>query len=176
MDKLERLIAKSEIEEAMCRYARGVDRADWDAVRACYHDDAVDEHGAFRGTADEFIDWVKDRLGPVPFAMHFLGNCLIDFLDDRTAAVETYFVAHHLYENHHAGGDDGTAMEDVYGRYVDRFERREDGVWRIAARRVVYDCTRTQPSTHHIRKLVGSIGRRDHLDPVYENLRGGRQA
>ncbi len=55
---------------------------------------------------------------------------------------------------------------EVFGRYCDRFEKR-DGAWRVARRKVVYDGTRTQPSTHHLRKLVGAMGRRDRSDPVY---------
>lgn len=169
MDRLEQLIARDEIHQNMCRYARGVDRRDWPAVRECYHDDAVDEHGEFHGTADGFIEWVAARHAPIPFSMHFLGQSLVEFLDDRSAAVETYFIAFQRRETANADGSvDGTLME-VFGRYVDRFEKRGDGVWRVAARRVVYDSTRTQPTTHHLRSLKGSFGQRDRGDPVYQN-------
>ena len=93
MDKLSELVAKNEIEEVIFRYARGVDRRDWDAVSACFHPDAIDQHGEFTGTPLEFIEWVRKRHANVPFSMHFVGNCLIEFMDDRKAAVETYFIA-----------------------------------------------------------------------------------
>lgn len=166
MDGLAKLIAKDAIEENLLRYARGVDRRDWDAVRACYHDDAVDEHGAFQGQVDGFIEWVTARHAPIPFSMHFLGNCLIEFLDERRAAVETYFIAFQRRET----SAEGTLFE-VFGRYVDRFEKRTDDIWRVASRRVVYDSSRTQPSTHHLRRLTGSFGQRDRGDPVFQNLR-----
>lgn len=171
MDKLSQLVARAEIEDCLCRYARGVDRRDWPAVRACFHEDAVDRHGEFHGTADEFVDWVRNRHAAVPFAMHFLGNSLIDFRDENTAAVETYFIAFQRRERTAADGSVEGTDADVFGRYVDRFERRDGGVWRIARRSVVYDSTRTQPSTNHLRKLVGVIGRRDAEDAVYMNGR-----
>lgn len=171
MDRIERLVARAEIEDNYCRYARAVDRRDWEALRDCFHPDAVDEHGDYHGGPDGFIDWVKARHTPVPFSMHYLLNCLVEFLDDHTAAAETYFWAIQRRETAAADGSiTGTDIE-VFGRYVDRFEKRADGIWRVAARRVVYDSTRTQPSTSHLRKLAGVLGRRDRDDPVYRNLR-----
>ena len=48
-DTLQSLIDKQEIRDCMARYARGVDRADWEAVRDTYHDDAYDDHGDYKG-------------------------------------------------------------------------------------------------------------------------------
>jgi 3-phenylpropionate/cinnamic acid dioxygenase small subunit len=165
MDRLEQLIAKAEIEECLCRYARGVDRRDWPMVRAGFHDDATDQHGEFTGNADEFIVWVSRRHADVPFSMHFLGKSLVEFLSDRVAAVETYFIAFQRRTGHGASATE----HEVFGRYVDRFERRGDDVWRVARRQVVYDSTGTHPSTNHLRQTVGTLGRRDSLDPVYGN-------
>ena len=168
MDKLSELVAKNEIEEVIFRYARGVDRRDWDAVRACFHSDAIDQHGEFTGTPLEFIEWVRKRHANVPFSMHFVGNCLIEFMDDRRAVVETYFIAMQRREVHSTNPQDGAHGTDheVFGRYCDLFEKRED-VWRIAARKVVYDSTRTQPSSDHLRQRLGVIGTRDASDPVF---------
>ena len=171
MDAIEKLIAKSEIEDNLYRYARGVDRRDWPAVRECYHDDATDSHGEFSGDANGFIEWVSARHAQVPFCMHFLGNCLIEFRDPRTAMAETYFIAMSRRETRSAGGElEGTDIE-IFGRYVDRFEKREDNVWRVASRKVVYDSSRTLASTHHLRKLQGVMGHRSRQDAVYESAR-----
>ncbi len=171
MDKFAELIAKSEIEDTLFRYARAVDRRDWDALRACFQEDATDEHGEFAGGPGQFIDWVSNRHANVPFSMHFLGNCLIEFLDDRSAVAETYFVAIQRREAHSTAEDkNGSTDLEVFGRYCDRFENR-DGAWRIAKRKVVYDSTRNQPSSNHLRALVGVIGRRDLDDPLFAMLR-----
>ena len=166
MDRLEQLIARAEIADCLQRYARGVDRRDWPLVRAGFHDDAIDQHGEFTGNADEFIDWVSRRHADVPFAMHFLGASLVEFRSDRVAAVETYFIA---FQRRDGDGANGVEHQ-VFGRYVDRFEKRADDIWRVARRQVVYDSTGSHPSTSHLRKMVGVLGRRDRSDPVYANL------
>ena len=138
MNPLEMLLAKSEIEDCLKRYARGVDRRDWEGVRACFHPDAIDHHGEFRGTCDEFIVWVSARHAEIPFAMHYLLNCLIEFMSDRSASVETYFWAIQRRETRSEAGPAAGTDFEVFGRYVDQFEKR-DGVWRIADRKVTYD-------------------------------------
>jgi len=166
VDKISEIVARQEIEESLLRYARGVDRRDWEAVRACFHPDAHDSHGDFNGDPNEFIEWVKARHANIPFAMHFLGNCLIDFVNDDCATVETYFIAIQRREKpDDDGGVSGTDIE-VFARYCDRFEKR-NGNWRIADRQVVYDSTRTMPSTNHLRTPVGILGQRDQSDPVF---------
>lgn len=166
MDPLEKLIAKSEIEDCLKLYARSVDRRDWASLRTCFHDDAIDHHGEFRGDRDEFIDWVRTRHLEVPFAMHYLLNCLIEFTSDLTAAVETYFWAIQRREIRNEDGTVTATDYEVFGRYVDRFAKR-DCVWRVADRKVVYDSTRQQHSSNHLRKTVGLLGRRDRQDPVF---------
>lgn len=169
MDQLQRLVARAEIEDCLKRYARGVDRRDWPQVRTCFHDDARDQHGEFTGTGDQFIEWVSKRHADLPFAMHYLLNCLVEFRSPTLAAVETYFWAIQRRETDGQNGQSKAADYEVFGRYVDRFEQRGDG-WKVAERQVVYDFTRTQPSTNHLRRMVGVLGRRDLQDPVFDLL------
>ncbi|MFO1189553.1 MAG: nuclear transport factor 2 family protein [Alphaproteobacteria bacterium] len=172
MDKLARLVARAEIEDALCRYSRGVDRRDWPAVKACYHDDAFDQHGDYSGDVDGFIAWVSVRHAHVPFSAHFLGNCLIEFVDDTTAIVETYF--HAMRRNPArpkaagaapSAGAEGTDV-DMIGRYLDRFELR-NGNWRIAKRMVVSDAARARSCPNVDMKGASSVGTRDRSDPLY---------
>lgn len=166
MEQLAKLIDKAEIEDCLKRYARGVDRRDWAMVRACFHDDAIDHHGEFCGNGDEFIEWVRVRHAEVPFSMHYLLNCLVEFTSAGSAAVETYFWAIQRRETNGTNGACQGTDYEVFGRYLDRFEKR-DGVWRVAERKVAYDSTRQTPSSHHLRKIVGVLGRRDAGDPVF---------
>lgn len=46
------LADKQEITEVLYRYARAVDRKDFDSVALCYFDDAIDNHGGYIGTVD----------------------------------------------------------------------------------------------------------------------------
>ncbi|MET0378059.1 MAG: nuclear transport factor 2 family protein [Spongiibacteraceae bacterium] len=41
------VIAHIEIRQALVRYCRGVDRSDEAMIRSAFHEDAIDEHGAF---------------------------------------------------------------------------------------------------------------------------------
>lgn len=166
MDDIAELMARVKIQDALLRYARGVDRKDWDMVRGSFHPDAIDSHGEFLGNSEEFIDWVTRRHAKIPFSVHFLGNCLIDFLGDDAAAVETYFIAMQRRETAQNGAPATGTDVEIFGRYCDRFEKR-DGAWKIAGRKVVYDGSRTQPSTDHLRDPVGIAGRRDASDTVY---------
>ena len=164
MDTLARLQARADIEDCMARYARAIDRRDWEALRGCYHPDATDEHGEFSGSLDDFIAWVSARHSAVPFSSHFLGNCLVEFVDDATAKVETYFNA--IQRKAAGNGQSGEIDSDVIGRYVDRFECR-DGAWKVARRVVVYDGSRQVPSSYRPRTTAGTLGRRDRTDPVF---------
>ena len=46
---------RREIEDCLLRYVRGVDRKNWELVRAAYHPDAHDDHGNYQGGIDGFI-------------------------------------------------------------------------------------------------------------------------
>ena len=177
MDQLERLANRAEINDVMFRYARGVDRRDWQSVRACFHDDATDDHADFKGAIDEFIPWVSKMHAALPDSCHFLGNSLIEFASETKAVVETYFFAvlrlGAQSGQHRAmlasGSEDAATGDtdlDVIGRYVDHFEKR-DGAWRIARRVVVFDRTRTQPTQDSPLKPHWALGRRDGDDPIY---------
>jgi hypothetical protein len=143
---MQRLMDREYIRDVMARYARGVDRADWDAVRETYHVGAFDDHGDYKGDVDGFIEFGRARTGSLAQCMHFLGNCLIEFASDDIAAVETYFATAHTLDAEaqeaYGAGDGSEAVQlSAYGRYVDRFERR-DGQWRVAHRIVVFEATR----------------------------------
>ncbi|MCJ7436647.1 MAG: nuclear transport factor 2 family protein, partial [Acidimicrobiia bacterium] len=55
---LQDLAAQQEIRDVLIRYTRGIDRMDADLVRSTYHPDAHDDHGAYQGGVDGFIEWV----------------------------------------------------------------------------------------------------------------------
>jgi len=155
-DKLSRLIARQEIADVIYRYARGIDRLDFDLVRSCYHADAYDDHGAFAGNVEDFIAAAREFLPRWTATQHFMGNMLIE-VEGELARAETYAVAYHRRED-----SEGNGKDDIMGiRYVDRFERR-DGEWRIAYRVVATEWRRVDPvSGARGRGTVGVWGRRD---------------
>ena len=159
---IEDLLARQEIADVILRYARGIDRLDLELVRSCYHPDAYDDHGAFKGSVDEFVDAAGSFLQRWTATQHFMGNMLIE-VDGSVAKAETYAVAYHRRE-----AEDGTGKDDVMGiRYVDRFEQR-GGDWKIAHRVVVTEWRRVDPvKGAKGRGQVGVWGRRDATDAIH---------
>lgn len=172
---LRRLLDEREIRDVLMRYCRGIDRMDVELVRSCYHDDATDSHGSFRGTVDEFVTWVWRVLERYTSTMHLLGNVLVEHVNDDVAHVESYGIAFH----HTEGGEERGNLVTGF-RYVDDFERREvDGTpsWRIARRTAVTEWVRVARADDAWPIPAGMItGRRDRGDPVYRDagVRGGR--
>lgn len=162
--RLARLVDQQEIRDVIYRYCRGIDRCDYDLVRSCYHPDASDDHGDFRGGVDDFIAYVQQGLPRYERTMHFIGNVLIEPVGD-SARAESYIVAHH----HLAESRTRPERDFVAGlRYVDDFERR-GGEWRIAARICVFEWSRLDPVTPGgwVPVDTAATGVRDRTDPVY---------
>ncbi len=158
---IERLLARQEIADVIYRYARGIDRLDFEQVRACYHPDAYDDHGSMKGSVEEFIAAAASFLQRWTVTQHFMGNMLIE-VDGLRARAETYAVAYHRREDAAGNGKD-----DVMGiRYVDRFECRA-GAWKIAHRVVATEWRRVDPVVAaRGRGEIGVWGRRDGDDVI----------
>lgn len=157
---LHRLAAEAEIRNLHARYARGVDRRDWESVRACYHPGAIDWHGSYRGDRDGFIDWVRARHAAIDHAVHFLGQVWFDWQGPDRCRTESYFIA-----SRRVADSAGELRDEVItGRYLDLFEARA-GVWAIAAREVVYDLAQAFPVAATLPATIGLLGRRDASDP-----------
>lgn len=137
---VQELLDKQAITEILYRYCRGVDRLDWHLVRGCYHDGAIDDHGYFRITAEEFVDHVR-RPTEEGFAatVHSLSNILIK-VDGDVAGSEAHARVWHLLKTE--GEPDRAWIAGL--RYVDRMERRR-GEWRIAYRTLVWSYSVLEP-------------------------------
>lgn len=174
---MQQLLDRQAIHDVLMRYARGIDRWDFEMVRNCYHPGATDDHGGFKGTVEGFIPWVKTQVDRFDSTMHFLGNILIDFgsaPEDPegprdVAWAETYCIAYHRLR-----GEDTDSIAGL--RYVDRFENREvtdtssssTPEWRIAERKIVVEWNRIDSV-----KALGFgpdylVGTRDHTDPSWD--------
>jgi hypothetical protein len=137
-DELVRTVARDEIRQCLARYCRGVDRKDWALLRSTYHEDAHDDHGAYKGDVEGLIEWIARGHERVVQSMHFLGGSVIE-VRGEAAAADTQCVTFQIRE---VPPDDAPAGQAVatdaqqmvaVSRYADRFERR-GGTWRIAHR------------------------------------------
>jgi ketosteroid isomerase-like protein len=133
------LLDREAIRECLYRYCRGVDRGDEIALRATYWEDATDRHGPYQGTASGFCDWAIASLRSAGRMIHMIGNIMIELHGD-SALAESYF--HAVQEDRKIAPEPMEVV--IYGRYIDRFEKRA-GEWKVAARTVVYDWVRKNP-------------------------------
>ncbi len=119
---------RDEILRVMMKYARGLDRLDFELVRSCYWDDAIEDHGSYVGRPDDFIEWANSTTLANQSTKHGILNHHCDLQGDD-AYTETYYLF--------------TAVADraphlmSTGRYVDHFQKRQGAngpEWRIANR------------------------------------------
>jgi hypothetical protein len=145
---LRRLADRIAIQETLYRYARGIDRRNWDFLASAFHPGAEIHQGDFKGSIEAMIESVKLRHAAIEQSAHLMTNILIEFdgpADSASsgAVVETYYLAYlrngalpAIMKTALIGGGapeaDKIDMRSL-GRYIDRFERR-DGEWRIARR------------------------------------------
>jgi len=157
---LQELLDSREIEKVLTAYCRGIDRCDVDLVASVYHDDAIDDHGIFQGLGKDFAPFAVDSLpGLYDATQHSIFNTSIEFENPTTAHVETYVVAYHTRRD-----DEGDILETLGGRYVDRFEKRDNG-WKIADRLVLKDWDKRE----RVSRYAGKIPQGGRLpdDPSY---------
>lgn len=169
-------LLRLEIEEVLFRYARGVDRQDWQMVRSAYHPDATDLHGEFSGGIEKLIQFLRQRHVNIEQSLHIISNVLVEPIAEDAALVESYYICYQRLKSavlmEKAFGrlllaDDETVQLEVVGRYVDRFEKRE-GAWRIADRKVAFDVVRTEatPLAGGLNKNL-LLSRRDENDILW---------
>jgi hypothetical protein len=151
LESLRALIDHREIEAALLRYCRGVDRLDKSLMLSAYHPDAIDDHGVVVLQAEAFCDWAIGYHGDYNGVTHHAISNLTIELDGDTAHSECYYT----YMGTFAGG----RTQLAFGRYVDRHERRE-GRWAIASRccftEAVHDIDPADLPADFATKLMGN--------------------
>jgi hypothetical protein len=89
--KMQELVDRHDIWSVVLRYARGIDRMDREMLRSCYWDDAIDDHYAYIGGPDYFIDTTFAAAKAMSHVQHHgvsNHNCE---LDGDNAYAETYY-------------------------------------------------------------------------------------
>lgn len=156
---------RQAITDVLFRYARAVDRKDFDRVADCYFSDANDNHGGWNGDIPGLIADMKVRHATIDSSMHYISNVLIE-LDGDSADVESYCLCFLRQQRDEAAATQ--SLSTVKCRYIDRFERRS-GVWRIADRIVVFDEVQVT-DIHDSLPREWVSARRDATDPVFTRI------
>lgn len=156
---LQELWDRKEIEGALLRYTRGLDRLDIELYRSAFTADGLDHHGPAR-TPEEFLEEWLPKQPDREVTEHIVSNLTIE-IDGDTAHAESY----HLVAVKQLGEE---VVNLHAGRYADRLQK-EDGVWRIAVRVVIPSWHGVVPAAVASPILSRSDwGRRSPEDPSYE--------
>lgn len=160
---LRELADKQAIRELVYTYCRAVDRLDVPLGHSIWHEDGYADYGPsyYQGVGRGVIDTIcQHHLGMLSHS-HQVANVLIE-LDGDDAGSESY-----VTQSGHMERDGKTYHIGTWGRYLDRWQRR-DGKWGLLHRVVVFDHnelreTETMPSH-------GLPAARDRSDPSYQIL------
>ena len=166
---IDELEARTAIEDALKRFARAVDRQDWQGARDLYHPDAYDDHGFFKGPPDAFLDHIAALHVEQEHSMHFNTNVLIEFASTERAFVETYVLVLQRFRAGTSKVPPGAAGLRCLAsaRYLDRFEKR-GGEWRVAQRMLVFGDLESAPMAEPLRfPPAFTEQRHDMSDPLY---------
>lgn len=166
-EHIQALVDKEAIRELVHAYCNAADRHDTEKMRSCYHEDAIDEHGAhFTGSAMDFIDALPEIQKSMRILHHNVTTHNIKLGDNGYAEGEVYILAFHQVE-----GADEPFDVLIGGRYFDKYEKRND-VWRFSHRSVVADWVNVhEPSFVNLEHaftdgaLIGMPGKKD---PSYD--------
>lgn len=154
--RISRLEALQEIEQALNNYMRGQDRLLPEVQKKAFHEDGYVNCGLFAGSAYEFIDFAQGFLAACDSSQHLIGQRDIQIESDNRARGEIYFIAYHRV---HENGEPKDLF--VAGRYKDVYENRGDG-WKIARREEFIDWARSdKPSDSFLndpKLLLGARG------------------
>ncbi|RYE41347.1 MAG: nuclear transport factor 2 family protein [Hyphomicrobiales bacterium] len=170
----ERVAARQEIEHRVHQFARAIDRLDFEGAREAFHDDAIDDHGAYRGDVDGLLAWVEKRHETLPFSTHGICNIYIEFAGDDDAFCESYILGWQSVtpsanlSSVEAQSPDEMIEMITNARYVDHFTRR-NGSWRIQRRTVVFGSAMVVPVPASGKIGYGpdaTYGVRDETDPA----------
>ncbi len=124
-----------DIIATFSRFASGIDRRDWELYRSVFTDEIDVDYTSYRPgsksrmAADLWVDRAKGLFPGLDASQHSLSNPAIE-IDGDTASATMYLVAEHFLTN-----DQGDNSYTIGGYYSDSLVR-EDGVWRISAKRL----------------------------------------
>jgi ketosteroid isomerase-like protein len=127
------VLEEFQLRKLVYAYCRAVDRGDLARLRELYHHDAVDGHGGSSGgSASDFINGLAAARPYIRSMQHNITT--VNFaIDGDVAEGEIYTIATHTL-----AGRDGDVDVVVGGRYLDKYEKRDDA-WKFIERTIVTD-------------------------------------
>ncbi len=131
------------IRDVIETWASARDSGDWEAFRACWHDDGYMMATWFQGPKEDFIRVSQEGAARGVSILHFTGGCRITLapatMTPRRAIAQTRMTIMQR------GRVDGVLCDVACtGRFYDFLEQR-DGRWGIVLRQPIYEKDRLDP-------------------------------
>ncbi len=164
MPAVDQIVEEAALRRLVDSYGHAVDRRDYALLRTLYHDDGVDDHSPyFVGPASEYIEWLPSMLANWSATSHVMLSALFLIDGDRAEGIVNAR-AWHLTA-------DGKRAFIAWGRYADRYERR-DGVWRFSHRFFVLDSieNRVVDNSDDFGSAGVAVSAPGLEDPIYSRL------
>jgi SnoaL-like domain len=122
-------------------WANARDSGDWEAFRACWHEDGYMMATWFQGPKEDFIRVSQEGLAKGVNILHFTGGCRITL----SPSAPHRAIAQTRMTIMQRGEVDGVLCDVACtGRFYDFFEKR-DGRWGIVLRQPIYEKDRLDP-------------------------------
>ena len=128
--KVETLLARAEVSDAVHRYATGIDRREWALFRSCFADELELDFSSWNGVeprrlpADEWAAGVRASLTGFD-ATHHVSTNHVHTIDGSEATCASYMMALHYLVD---GGQ--RQMHAIGGFYTNRLRLGREG-WKI---------------------------------------------
>lgn len=166
MDPLEMLLAKDAIRDQIYRYCVSMDRWDLEVGYDIFTEDSVLDYGAdvYQGDGKGFVDMCCLLAHPnLYMTAHRMVNVLIAFDSPTEAHSQTYGHCNMILPP----AEDGVSTQKLGAdcRYLDRWVKCDDGVWRIRERLAVTDWN-TQEAVTLTKPAADYRGDKD-TEPLY---------
>src|SRR6266702_3271481 len=153
----DRLVIRDVVET----WASARDSGDWDAFRACWHDDGYMMATWFQGPKEDFIRVSQEGAARGVNILHFTGGCRIT-LNGTRAIAQTRMTIMQRAEV------EGVLCDvNCLGRFYDFFEKRgvggvvppepaekRDGRWGMVLRQPIYEKDRIDPVAHGVELVL----------------------
>ena len=134
--RLQAAIDRQEINELLMMWGQARDRAEWDNLRNCFQPDGQINIAWISGPASEFIDKSSERLSEFKageYSKHVISPGRIQLNGARAfSQCHVNHVTRVIVEGHEFDWE-------FWGQFFDLIERREEGVWRLVNRTMVYE-------------------------------------
>ncbi len=117
------------------------DKGEWEALRTCFHPEAIVSISWFYGNAGDFVEGSRrmtERQPPGESSKHMMANPRVRVRASR--AIAEYDLI--LHQRRRIGGHEFDLQ--TWSRYLDLVEKRE-GIWRLIRRTAIYEKDRMDP-------------------------------